>query len=601
MKLPAWNIETEYPNLTSTEFKTDETQALQMIAEINTLTASIRSQLSETSLETSSIATLQKILILGAEAQILISNMHAYVGCLLSVDAKDEVAKSKASRIEQMAAEGSQAIKPAHLFVSHCESATFEKIISHQNLQSARFQFEEERSLKPFLLSEKEETLLSALSPSGHSAWGDLYSTIAGTARVRLERNGETEEIGLAQAAGMTRSRSEQERKISWQGVQQAWKENEESVASILNSLAGWRLEVCKKRSHTKPNDFMHRPLFDNRIEEATLNAMLTAVEQNKAEIQKAALLMAQMHGKKKLDPWDLLAPAPIETASAQTEFSEAIRQIRTAFGNVNPQFGEFVDMMVKNQWIEARVLPNKGAGAHCTGFIKSRTPRVFQTYMGSNQDISTLAHELGHAYHSWVIRDLSVYEQDYPMTLAETASIFAETVLTDEMIATASSKSQKLDFAWADIESAVALLLNIPARFEFEKSFYQRRKEGTLSPRELSELTDQAWTKWYGDTLSANDTMFWATKAHFSIAGLSFYNFPYTFGYLFALSIYARRKELGSEFWPKYTAILRDTGRMRAEDLVQKHLGEDIRRPEYWQKAISVVKTKLRNFESLI
>jgi len=601
MKLPAWNIESEYPSLTSKEFKADEDLCQQLIAQILHLTAQIRTELGTTSIEPAFIEKVQKILVLSDQSHILLYNLRSYISCHESVDAKDEAAKSKSSQINQLMSEKSQAIKPVFLFVSQCDQAVFDKIISHPDLKDSSFRWKQERSLKPFLLSEKEETLLNALTPSGLTAWADMYFSISGTTKVRLEQNGKVEEVGLAQASGMVRSRNEQERKMAWQGVQQAWTENQEPAAAVLNSLAGWRLEVCKKRSHTKKNTFLQRPLFDNRIEESTLIAMMTAVEQNKSEIQKAALLMAKMHGKKKLDPWDLVAPAPVQASSEKTDFDQAIKIISTAFGNVNPHFGDFVDMMVKNQWIEARVLPNKGSGAHCTGFIKSRTPRVFQTYMGSNQDISTLAHELGHAYHSWVIRDLSIHQQDYPMTLAETASIFAETVLTDEMIATATSKEQKLDFAWGDIELAVNLLMNIPARFEFEKNFYTRRQEGTLTPRELCEVTDQAWSKWYGDTISANDKMFWATKMHFSFSDVSFYNFPYLFGYLFALSIYARRKELGSAFWPKYTEILKDTGRMTAEDLVQKHLGEDIRRPEYWQKAIGVVKQKLQNFEVLV
>jgi oligoendopeptidase F len=601
MNLPAWNIETEYPTLQSKEFSTDETAVQNLIAQIQKLTESIRPKLTSSSSDATVIETAQKILVLGDELDILWYNLRTYVSCLENVDATNEAAKAKSSQLNQLQAQKNQALKPIHLFVTQCDDGTFEKVINHDKLKVSRFKWTQERSLRTSLLTEKEETLVAALTPAGFAAWSDLYFAISGKAKVKIEKAGKTELVGLAQASGMIRGADEQERKVAWQGIQQTWKENEETAAAVVNALAGWRLEVCKKRSHTTPTTFLQRPLFDNRIEEATLNAMWTAVEMNKADIQKTVLLMAKLHGKKKLDPWDLLAPAPVQSKSSGTDFDQAIKIIRTAFGNVSPEFGSFVDMMVKNQWIEARVLPNKGPGAHCTGFLKSKTPRVFQTYLGSNHDISTLAHELGHAYHSWVLRELSVTEMEYPMTLAETASIFAETVLMDEMIQTATTREQKMDFAWANVEGAAGLLLNIPARFEFEKNFYLKRQEGALSARELSEVTDQAWTKWYGDTLSANDQMFWASKMHFSFWDASFYNFPYTFGYLFALSIYARRKELGTGFWAKYTDILRDTGRMTAEALVQKHLGEDIRKPEYWQKAIQVVKSKIKEFEALV
>ncbi len=396
-------------------------------------------------------------------------------------------------------------------------------------------------------------------------------------------------------------SGDEATRKSAWQGINEAWTAHQDTAAAILNSLADWRLQVVTKRSHAQHVNFLTEPLFQNRIKKETLLAMMQAVENNKSSIQEAVLMMAKYHGKAKLDPWDLNAPAPAKTMVKPVEFSTALELIRKAFNNADPQFGEFVSMMEKNNWIEARVLPNKASGAHCTGFAKSRTPLVFQSYLGSKKDITTLAHELGHAYHSWVLRDLSLDQLIYPKTLAETASIFAETLLAEELMAAAITNDEKISCGWSDLEQAVGLLLNIPARFEFENNFYKLRKEKLLSPRELSDLTDQAWSKWYGNTLSENTKMFWATKMHFSFADESFYNFPYTFGYLFGLSIYARRKQLGKDFWPTYTAILRDTGQMTAEDLIQKHLGENIQSTEFWQKSIDVVIAKINNFKKLL
>jgi oligoendopeptidase F len=150
-------------------------------------------------------------------------------------------------------------------------------------------------------------------------------------------------------------------------------------------------------------------------------------------------------------------------------------------------------------------------------------------------------------------------------------------------------------------VESIAGYLINIPARFEFEKAFYEKRRERSLSADELSQLMDETWSRWYGTTLTQNDPLFWATKQHFSFAELSFYNFPYAFGYLFSLSIYARKEALGAKFMPTYRAILRDTGRLTAEELVQKHLGEDITQPAFWQKAIDVEIGKIDRFEALL
>jgi len=188
----------------------------------------------------------------------------------------------------------------------------------------------------------------------------------------------------------------------------------------------------------------------------------------------------------------------------------------------------------------------------------------------------------------------------DYPMTLAETASIFAETLVGDHLQSTGDAGT-KFEIAWASVSDAAAMLVNIPARFDFEKSFYTARESGSLTPQELSDLTDQAWRKWYGTELSETEKQYWMTKLHFSIPEVSFYNFPYTFGYLFSLGIYAKRAELGDRFLPSYLEILRDTGRMTAEDLIQKHLGQDIRRPEFWLGSLSIVERKVSEFENLL
>lgn len=601
MNLPAWDIESEYPSLNSAEFQKDENRVEGLIAEIEKTAGILRSRLDPKSKNPELIGEVQKALGSDQEALLLLGNLMTYATCLVSTDATNGTAQAQLSRLYSLRSRLSQAFKPFLLFMISCNAENFEEIVSAPDLQGTRFSWLQKRTLQNTMLSEKEEILLAALETSGHQAWGNLYKSISGTMKVRIELNGKTEEVGLAQASGMTRSPGEIERKSAWLGIQEAWKSHQESAASILNSLADWRLQLAEKRSHSRKVDFLTMPLLQNRIQKDTLDALFTAVQNNKKEIQQAVLLMARVHGKSKLDPWDLLAPAPVKESIGKIPFDHGLDIIRTAFAGANPKFGEFVQKMIENRWIEARVLPHKSNGAYCTDFKKSRTPRVFQTYMGSTQDVSTLAHELGHAYHSWVVRDLPHGEQNYPMTLAETASIFAETVLADELIRKAQTREQKIEFYWSEVEGAVSLLLNIPARYEFELEFYTLRKKKQLGPTELSELMDRAWTNWYGDTLTENDKMFWASKLHFSMAGLSFYNFPYTFGYLFGLSIYARRDELGSAFWPKYVEILRDTGRMTCEDLVLKHFREDIRNPEFWQKSIDVVKGQIQNFKDLL
>lgn len=599
METPAWNIESEYPSIHSKPFQSDWETIVTNLKQLESGVAAVKMQFAKP--DANAIAKIQDLFILEEKVMILIGNLHTYLSCQLSVDATNSEAKGKISELEAVNSKIAQAVIPLQIFIKRCDDSIFSQILNRPELKGHEFTWSQKRLQAIYLLSESEETLLEGLSVTGHSAWGNLYNDLSGTMKVSLKYPDRTEEVGLAKAHSLTRTSNELDRKVAWMGIQEAWAQHQETAAGILNALAGWRHEVNSKRSHHKEKTFLADPLSDNRISKETLEALMTACHNNIKDIQKAPLLMAKVLKKKQLDPWDLLAPSPVTGSSKEMSFADGAKLISDSFGQVSPEMADFVKMMVKNQWIEGRVMPTKRTGAYCTGFPKSLEPRVYMTYMGSNSDVSTLAHELGHAFHSWVMKDMPRAQMDYPMTLAETASIFAETVLHDALIQKATSFEEKVEFGWNDIEGAMALLLNIPTRFEFEKKFYERRKDRVVGAEELCKLMDETWSKWYGDTLSKNDDLFWAHKLHFHIAGLSFYNFPYTFGYLFSLSIYARRKELGADFMKTYVEILRDTGRMTAEDLIQKHLGEDIRRPEFWQKAIDVVKEKINKFEKLV
>lgn len=607
MTTPAWNIDSEYRSLEAPEFMAD-------LEAVQAAGTAIRERLAKVRplMETAKLSPAQQDQLLAIfvqnwedyeKAGVLLWDLFTYANCRLTVDVTDEKAESALSRLQMLYTVFSQASQPQVLFLMRTTEDFYQSFVGSPAVAPSRFFWDQKRLEKDLLLSENEEALLLSLRMSGHQAWGDLYNKLAGTLRCEVHHDdGKTEIVGLAQAQAMTKMADEKLRRAAWKAIQAAWTGQKETSAAILNALAGWRLETVKKRSHTRPHDFLEAPLRENRIERRTLDAMMKAIELSAPQIREGAKAMARLQGKERLDPWDLLAPAPVKgKAGAAKSFEEGLATVRQSFAGVSTEFGDFVQLMADRQWIESRILPNKQGGAYCTFFHKSKTPRVFQTYMGSFSDISTLAHELGHAYHSWVMRDLPQSQTNYPMTLAETASIFAETVLINDALAACQNDDEKLTALYAEVENAFSLLINIPSRFEFEKNFYTQRQKGVVSADELSALMDQAWTRWYGDSLTENDKMFWASKMHFSFADVSFYNFPYAFGYLFSLSIYARRRELGADFMPKVVGILRDTGRMTAEELVQTHLGEDLGDVAFWQKSLSPVLEKIEQFGQLV
>jgi oligoendopeptidase F len=607
---PSWENTSEYPSITSNEFARDLVLVDQLIHQLSDLATKLRPSVDRqvsgrSGVPDDLIIHLQTHADLDEQARTLLANLITYVECERSIDGQNAEATRVYSILMKRRARLNNAVMPIRLFLTHASEEVISRYLQHPRTECNEFALRQARRLANTRLSENEETMLEQMRPHSIDAWGNLYSQISGTLRCTLEgvdRNIET--VGLAEAVGVLRDGSARRRRSAWYGIQAAWKIHEDSCAAILNGLAGWRLEEYQRRSgNQSPEiDFLEIPLHNERISQKTLTAMMTAVEESREIGQRAMRAMARGFGKQQMDPWDLMAPAPNQAQTPEhRSFREGLRLVREAFGAIDSHMADFVGTMEKNRWIEGRILPNKRQGAFCTHFQKSRTPRVFQTYMGSLADVRILAHELGHAYHAWATRDLPRLQRLYPMTLAETASIFAETALADSLL-NLTTNGVQYEIAWQNAEAATGFLLNIPARFDFEKLFYERRSTASyVTPHELGELTETAWRKWYGNSLSETERQYWMTKLHFSMSRFSFYNFPYTFGYLYSLGLYARRAEFGPKFFPMYNALLRDTGRMTVEELTLRHFGEDLTRPEFWQKGLKIVNSQVEQFECLL
>jgi len=602
---PAWDNTTEYPSLESKELEDDLSKAEELIKEIESKTKNFSSWIEKAQSLTeeeanTSVTLAQSVFTLRESAKILCLNVDNFVSCELSVDGKNDTAKKLYSRISQILAKLEQAVNPMELFLILTTDEVFEKYLDSEKTSPDRFRMTHARKLRDHRLSLTEEDLMIGLSVDGFTSWATLYDNLSGSLTCKIKLKDGVKEVGLATASYMQDNPNEEVRKTAYDALNKSWQNHEEACSSVLNSLAGWRLETYKRRSTRKPMHFLDTPIHEARIKHDTLEAMMNAVKEFRPEARKANYLQAKVLGKQVLGPWDLLAPCPSKKEDKKIRFEEAIDLIADAFSATHPDMGSFIHMMAEKKWIEGRVGDTKRPGAYAEHFYKSRTPRVYMTYTGGMTSVMILAHELGHAFHYWQIRDLPFSEIDYPMTLAETASIFAETVVTNALIEKASSTEEKLKIRWNTAKDVESFLLNVTARFDFEKSLYEARTNSTLTPQEMKSLMEQAWKQWYGDSLSQMNPMFWASKLHFHLSEISFYNFPYTFGYLFALGVYAQREKLGDDFYPAYVALLRDTGRMTAEELAQKHLNADLTDKAFWNQSLSIVKRTIENFETV-
>ncbi|MEZ8693845.1 M3 family oligoendopeptidase [Vibrio splendidus] len=538
-------------------------------------------------------------------AGTLLSTINTFANCHASVDATHTEAKALLGRVAKLNSEMSQAFSPYEDTLIHAEPEFIDAVLEHESADVAgqRFAIESSRKLSSSRLSVAEEQLLAAMKVDGRDGWGRLYDNLTGSLKLSLKLDGEDEALGFSQAASLLYGSEFDKQEPAWRAVQGAMKTHQESFASILNALAGWRLTENKKRSKISDVHFLDPSLHGSRIVPETLDTMMSVAKANRAVGQKAGLLMARVHGLDEMKPWNHLAAMPPlgDSESKVYPFDEAIEVIKTAFAEVNPEMADFVALMVENGWIDAAPAANKRLGAYCTKFAATRTPLVFMTWSGSRSDLMTLAHELGHAFHNWVMKDMPLCQTRYPMTLAETASIFAENIVRDHLLKQAQTRNEKLEMLWEELSSSLALMVNIPVRFEFEKAFYEQREKGELTAQQLCDLMETTWKEWYGAAMTEADPYFWASKLHFSISQVSFYNYPYLFGYLFSKGVYAQRDAKGEQFYGDYVSLLRDTGSMMAEEVVQKHLGMDLTQADFWQQSIDMVKVQIDEFERLL
>ncbi|HPE89068.1 MAG TPA: M3 family oligoendopeptidase [Spirochaetales bacterium] len=605
---PAWDLSGEYPAIGSAEFAADLAAVKEAIASLEAAGQSLAGHVEKAPgldpiADAGTVAELARTMDRVDEAGATLRNLSVYVNCVLSTNGSDAEAAATRGYLSSLRAALGAAEAPLVLVLKLCPEQFFAAFCSLPGMARFRFALAQERKARARALPLPAERAIATMSADGLHAWGGLYDAITGTLRCRaLGPDGSESTVGLAKAASLLKRPERRVRESAWRGINAALSEHRHSLAAILNSIAGWRGAEGGLRSHTEPGHYLDESLRQNRLSRATLEAMMGVIRESRELGRRALRAQAGLYGVERLGPWDILAPAPLAdgTTPAGIPFDRGLETVKRAYASVHPSMGDFVGRMAASGRVEGRVEDGKRPGAYCTEFPKSRSQFVYTTYQGALSELSTLAHELGHAYHCEAMRDIPLAESEYPMALAETASTFAETVLGEMLASEASDDAERLELAWSDAQDAATFLVNIPARFEFESRFYERRPSGPVGPDELRSVMRDAWAEWYGDSLSEYDEWYWASKLHFHKTAVSFYNYPYSFGYLFSLGVYARRPELGDGFHDAYVALLRDTGRMEVEELAARHLGVDLTQPDFWRASVAIVEKKVERFEDL-
>jgi oligoendopeptidase F len=528
-------------------------------------------------------------------------HLSSYLGCLSADDANDEAVKADEAWMATLWAESSKSQASLQSALAALSDAAFASVLNDPSIPNAEHAVKRMRQEGRQQMKAEMEALAADLNVNGLHAWGRLYDTLSGKMEFPMTfPDGHVETVPMSRRRALMSEPDRRLREAAFHAGQKPWIDHEDTLAAGLNGIAGTRLSLYEHRGIPH---FLDTPLFDSGMSRASLDAMLEAIHTHIELPRRAIRQAAKLQGTPALHFFDLEAPQVKAPDEKPLTWDEACATVDRSFTSAYPKLGDYFREMLRDQWIEAQPRSGKRPGAFCTGSQLKHEERVYMTFHGTVHDMVTLAHEVGHAWHSCVLRPARSYASSYPMTLAETASNFGEMILLSGLMSdpnmTPETKAYLLD---QEMLRAHAYLINIPMRYEFEKAFYTERAAGEVSVTRLRELMSEAQYKLYGDTLlpDGTDPMFWASKMHFFITGVSFYNFPYVFGYLLSQALFARFQAEGAAFLPRYEAFLAATGSASCEEVVKQTLGEDLTKPEFWATALRAIEPTLKAYEQL-
>ena len=527
------------------------------------------------------------------------SHISSYVGCLAAADSNREDYLGEEAAVSLLGAELEKLEVQLKRALRDADDELFSEFVSLPGLASASYYLGRVRETARRAMSAPEEILAADLGVDGINAWGRLYDAVSSKMTFEMVYpDGTVKTLPMSQRRSLMENPKREVRKAAFSGGNAAWEALEDVAAAAVNAISGTRRTLYR---HREVDHFLEVALFDAAVSKETIDVMMEAIREN-VEIPRSVLrLKAETLGLSAVSWYDLGAPMDFGDEET-TGWERARSMVGNSFSSAYPGLGEFFAEVCAGRWIDWEVRKGKRPGGFCTGSLLTGESRIFMTYNGALGDVLTLAHEAGHAFHSRVMRDIRPYGRFYPMTLAETASTFGEMLLAEGLLRDpATSARDKARVRDAEVNHGAIYLLDIPVRYEFEKKLYEERGEGELSVGRLKELMVETQREVFGDVLCEYDPLFWASKLHFYITGVSFYNFPYTFGYLLSRALFGKFLRGGEEFLPAYEEFLRLTGSDDAEGAVKRSLGDDITKKDFWRDAILTLSGPLGELRELL
>lgn len=538
---------------------------------------------------------IEKYVNFNKDLTTLFSKLASYSSLVNAVEAKNEDALKYLDRLNMKLTELTMPEVQFKKFIKDLDN--LDEIISKSELlKDHEFYLKRIKEKTQYMLSEKEEVLISKMATTGSDAWSNLQNMVSSTLMVDINIDGKNLKLPLPAIRNLAYDKDPIKRKAGYKAEMEAYKKIEESSAASINGIKGEVITVSTLRGYESP---LEQTLINSRMDKETLDAMLKAMREFLPVFHKYFKKKSELLGYNNGLPFYEMF-APIGEVNMNFTYQEAIAYIVKNFKTFSSRFADYVQNAYDKNWLDIEPREGKRGGAFCSNLHCIGESRILSNFDGSFSNMTTLAHELGHGYHGLNLKEETVLNASYPMPIAETASIFNETIVVNAALKNANDK-EALSILESSISDAAQVIVDIYSRFLFESELFSRRKSHSLPVNELKEIMLDAQKEAYGDGLDHDKLhpYMWVNKPHYYSAGLSFYNFPYAFGLLFSKGLYAKYLESGDDFVLEYDKLLNATGKNNIYN-VAKMADIDVHDPEFFRSSLRLIEGDIDKFIEL-
>lgn len=576
-----WSLDVLYKGLDDEKYINDTKKLEKLIDEIDTFSTSLKDGKDEESLLLKAIDYMEQLQVLG-------NSLGSYLVLRESVNTSDSQVVSELNVFQKKLSATSKPIAIINKWIAGIES--IEKYADkYPKIKEYAFYINNIKHDAKYLLSDEVEDVIAKLNISAGAAWGSMQSYLTSI----LEVDYRDQKITLPEVRNLAYDKDPAVRKDAYEAELKALEKIKDAVSYSLNNIKTQVNTICELRGYESP---LALTLDQSKMKRETLEAMLEAIKEYLPVFHKYLKHKAKLLGYENGLPWYELF-APMGESERKFTVEEAKEYLIKQFRSFSDDIADMMEKAFDERWIDFYPRKGKVGGAFCYNLPFVKESRVLTNFSGTLNDVLTIAHELGHAYHGLNIQDHLPLNTDYSMPVAETASTFNETLVMEDAIKQSSGK-ERMALVESRLQDITQIICDIYSRYLFETEVFEKSKQGFLFPDELNEIMLNAQKTAYGDGLDHNllHPYMWVVKSHYYSESLSFYNFPYAFGGLLALGMYEKYKQEGSNFVPKYRAFLNATTVCTVEDAAKK-ADINLEDPDFWRSSLKAVEGLVDEF----